>query len=119
MKSNHQPLVGKIGSEKMDLRKAQGVTTIPATMPLFDFSQGINPIVTNGISHPYHLDESTFIHRGIRSDFSFLFHFSMKIKIANRIAPDGTPRFAASHLGLFCLPMTHKKDARLIWVKQF
>ena len=45
-----------------------------------------------------------------------MFHFSMKIKIANRIAPDGTPRFAASHLGLFCLPMSHKKDASLIWV---
>ena len=29
------------------------------------------------------------------------------------------PRFAASHLGLFCLPMSHKKDARLIWVKYF
>ena len=28
----------------------------------------------------------------------------MKIKMANRIALDGTPRFAASHLGLFCLP---------------
>ena len=25
----------------------------------------------------------------------------------------------ASHLGLFCLPMTHKKDARLIWVDLF
>ena len=24
-----------------------------------------NPIVTNGLSHPYHLDESTFISRGI------------------------------------------------------
>ena len=41
----------------------------------------------------------------------------MKIKIANKIAPDGTPRFAASHLGLFCLPMSHKKDASLIWGK--
>ena len=40
----------------------------------------------------------------------------MKIMSANRIAPDGTPRFAASHLGLFYLPMSHKKDARLIWV---
>ena len=51
--------------------------------------------------------------------FSFLFHFSMKITLANRIAPDGTPRFAASHLGLFGLPtrMSHKKDAMLIWVK--
>ena len=45
-----------------------------------------------------------------------IFHFSMKIMLqANRIAPYGTPRFAASHLGLFCLPMSHKKDARLIY----
>ena len=74
----------------------------------------INPLLTNGLSHPYHLDESTFNFRGIRSDFSFLFHFSMTIMSANKIAPDGTPRFAASHPGLFCLPMSHKKDARLI-----
>ena len=69
-----------------------------------------SPLVTSGLSQRYHLDESTFIFRGIRSDFSFLVHFSMKIKIANRIAPDGTPRFAASHLGLFCLHIvSHKK----------
>ena len=43
----------------------------------------------------------------------------MKIKKANRIAPDGTPQNAASHLGLFCLPMTHKKDAKLIRVIHF
>ena len=76
----------------------------------------------NGLSHPYHLDESIFIFRGNRSNSSFLINFSKKIKIANRIAPDGTPqnrmpRFVASHLGLFCLPMSHKKDARIIWVK--
>ena len=41
----------------------------------------------------------------------FFSHFSMLC--ANRIAPDGTPRSAASHLGLCCLPMSHKKDARL------
>ena len=35
---------------------------------------------------------------------------------ANRIAPDGTPRCAVSHLGLDCLPMSYKKDARLIRV---
>ena len=40
----------------------------------------------------------------------------MKNKIANRIAPDGTPRPAASQLGVFCLPKSHKKDAKLIWV---
>ena len=69
----------------------------------------LNPLVTNGLSHRYHLDESIFIFRGIRSIvfFSFLFHFSMKIMSANRIAPDdGTPRFAASYLGLFCLPIS-------------
>ena len=75
--------------------------------------------MTNGLSHPYHLGDSTFIFRGIRSDFSFLFHFSMKLSLANRIAPDGMPRFVASHLGLFCLPMSHKNDVRLIRVNTF
>ena len=46
--------------------------------------------------------------------FIFLSHFSMKLLEANIIAPDGTPRSAASHLGLYHLPMSHKKDARLI-----
>ena len=45
--------------------------------------------------------------------FHFHFIFSMKFMEANRIATDGTPTFAASHLRLFCLPMSHKKDARL------
>ena len=67
----------------------------------------------NGFSHHYQLDESTFTFRGVVSDFYFLSHFSMKFLCANRIAPDGTPRSAASHLGLFCLPMSHKRDARL------
>ena len=38
---------------------------------------GLNPLVTNGFSHPSHLDESTFSFMGIRSKISFLFHFSM------------------------------------------
>ena len=33
--------------------------------------------------------------------------------------PDQMPRFAASDLGLYSLPMPHKKDARLIWVNMF
>ena len=45
--------------------------------------------------------------------FIFLSHFSMKFLRANRIAPDGALRSAASHLGLFCLPMSHKRDDRL------
>ena len=41
----------------------------------------------------------------------------MKFLYANRIAPDGTPRYAASLLGLYGLLMSPKKDARLIGVK--
>ena len=50
----------------------------------------VNPLVTNGFSHSYQLDEPTFIlgAPGVFF-FSFLMHFSMKLKIANRIAPDG------------------------------
>ena len=35
--------------------------------------------------------------------FQNLFNFSMKLLLANRIALDGTPCSAASHLGLFCI----------------
>ena len=31
--------------------------------------------------------------------------------------PDQTPRSVASGLGLHCLPMPNKKDARLLWNK--
>ena len=37
----------------------------------------------------------------------------MKIMSANGMAPDWTPRFAASHLWLFCLPKSHKKTPGL------
>ena len=43
----------------------------------------------------------------------------MRFILANRIAPDGTPRLAVSHLVLLCLPMSHKKVVRLIWVNTF
>ena len=70
----------------------------------------INPLVTNGLSYLYHSDESTFIFRGIRINFSFLFHFfNMKIMQSNRIAPDGTSRFAASLVGPICLRYVPKK----------
>ena len=35
----------------------------------------LNPLVTNGCSGRYHLDESTFIFRDFRSNFSFSFIF--------------------------------------------
>ena len=39
----------------------------------------LNPYLTNGFSLLYHLGQSTFIFRGVRSDFSILFNFSIKI----------------------------------------
>ena len=40
----------------------------------------------------------------------------LKETTANSGEPDQTPPFAASDLGLHCWPLSHKKDARLIWV---
>ena len=76
-------------------------------------ARSVNPFVTNGLSHPYHLDESTFVFRGVESNVSLSFLFSMKFMSASRIAADGMQHFAASHLGLFCLPMSHKRTPGL------
>ena len=37
---------------------------------------------------------------------------------ANSGDPSQTPHSVASDLGIHCLPMSHKKDARHIWVKE-
>ena len=49
--------------------------------------------------------------------FKFYSTFDENSLSKHRIVPDGMPRSATSHLGLFCLPMSHKRDARLICVK--
>ena len=36
--------------------------------------------------------------------------------VSKQWRPDQMPRIAVSGLGLHCLSMSHKKDARLIWV---
>ena len=48
-----------------------GQVRASATCMTGAFSIPINPLVTNGLSRPYHLDESTFIYRDTRIDFSF------------------------------------------------
>ena len=53
----------------------------------------LNLYLTNGLSNSYHLDDSTSVFREIRSNFSVLFHFSMKFRSANRIASDETSAF--------------------------
>ena len=45
--------------------------------------------------------------------------FSMNILLANKIAPDGMQHTVASHLELYCLLVSYKKDARLLQVKSF
>ena len=50
-----------------------------------------NPYLMNGFSHSYHLSQATFVFRGLKNDFYFLSHFSLKFLFANRIAPDGMP----------------------------
>ena len=45
--------------------------------------------------------------------FSLLFHLEQILLLANSEDPDQT-----SDLGLHCLPMSQKWDARLIWVNQ-
>ena len=56
----------------------------------------LNPLVTNGPSHCYQLDESTFIYRGIRSDFFFVISFFDE----NRISKQNSPRWDAAFCGV-------------------
>ena len=67
----------------------------------------------DGLSHPYHLDESSFVLRGIGSNFSFYFIF--RRKSCKQVE---WPQMGRCVLRLYILPISHKKDARLIWVKQ-
>ena len=64
------------------------------------FKNMLNSLETNGHPFPYYLDESTFNFRGVKGNAWFLFNVSMI--------------FSASHLGLFSLPLSRKKDARLM-----
>ena len=73
----------------------------------------INPFIPNEYFHPYQLDESISI---FGMFFPFLFEFLKTLLYANSGEPDQTPRFAASDMVLHCLLMSHKKDARLMWV---
>ena len=73
--------------------------------------QKMNTFLTNGFAHHYRMGESTSISKGIRIYFKIIFHFSINVLYAKRIAPDGTPHSAASQLALYYLPMSHKYHA--------
>ena len=62
---------------------------------LMAITEIFNTLVTTGLPHPYQcMGPLSFLGTSGQGSDSFLFHFSMKVKIAKRIAPDGTPRFA-------------------------
>ena len=63
----------------------------------------------NVFSHPYQLEESISNFSVVGWYLSFVFNFQKKLLYANSGDPD---------LGMHCLHMSHKKDARLIWVSQ-
>ena len=71
----------------------------------------------NVCPHPYQLDESISSFRVAGCYFSFLLKFYKKLLQANSGEPDHTLHFAPSDLVLHCFPMSHKKNASLIWLK--
>ena len=79
----------------------------------------VNPVKPSGISHCYmfQLEQSISALSDVWWYVTLLFKFQYNILKANSGYPDQTPRSAASGLGLHCLPMFHKKDARLLWDK--
>ena len=56
----------------------------------------INPYLTNGFSHYYHLGESTFIFRGVRSDFLNFIQFFDE----NFPSKQNSPRWDAAFCGV-------------------
>ena len=59
----------------------------------------IYPLVTNGLSHAYHLDESntilgTHLYIFIQEDFFFCISFSDENHVSKQHSPNRTPRFA-------------------------
>ena len=48
-----------------------------------------------------------------------IYNFFQILKVANSDEPDQTPRSVSSDLVLHCLPMSCKKDTRLIWVNVY
>ena len=74
--------------------------------------------MTNGLSHLYQLDLSTFIFRGIKSAIFIFISFFDEIPVNKQNSPRWDAAFCGVTAGLFYLPMPHKKDARLIWVNE-
>ena len=78
----------------------------------------LNPFKLNGVSHCYQLEQSIFVSINVGLYFSFYLNFNRTFcKQTVERDPDQTPRSVASGLDLHCMSTSHKKDARLLWVK--
>ena len=80
-------------------------------------SSRFNPM-PNGFFY-LHSDRSISNIRGVWLDFIITVFYIKKKSVfnANSVDADQTPRYAASDLGLHCLPMSQLLDARPKWVK--
>ena len=75
----------------------------------------INPFKPIGISYSYKFDQFISKLRVSGYYFSFVFNFNRTVcKQTVKICSDVEKR--GSDPGLYCLPMSLKKDTRLIWV---
>ena len=72
----------------------------------------INPYLKNGFSHHYQLGESTFIFRGVRSDFYFLSHFFDEISLCKQNSPRWDDALRRPIWGYAVCLCPTKKDAR-------
>ena len=75
-----------------------------------------NQYKPNGNPYSYKLDESISILRVVGGMFLFYLKFKTIFCKGNSGNSDQMPRSAASDLGLDCLSMSLKKDARFTWV---
>ena len=69
--------------------------------------QSFNPFMPGRLLYLISLDESISIIRGVWLIFLSPCFIYIPVFNANSIDPDQTPHFAASDLGLHCLPMSH------------
>ena len=76
----------------------------------------LNPCRMHGLAHHYHLGESTFIFRGIRSDFLFFISFFDEIPLSKQNSPKWEAAFCenkeAVQLCRYCTT-----SQRLCWQK--
>ena len=87
-------------------------TAVEQTSEQLKSDHVINPVMPNGIPPlPYQLDKP--------SCWVKIYNYIQILKVhsvSKSVEPDQMSHLAESDLVLHCLPMSHKMDARLIWV---